>query len=169
MHGADKSALLTAVDRKTGLLRLGKLPQATVQHTQSRVIEILGPHKVQTITSDNGTEFHGYKLIEQHLGATFYFANPHQAWQRGTNENTNGLIRQYAPKGTPLAHLTQAHCLTIQERLNNRPRKRLGFLTPNEAYFLSNQIASCGKLFRSCPRKRSRPKSNKPLSVALQI
>jgi len=169
VHGKGKACVVTIVERKTGLLRLGPLAQATAALTQQRTVELLGPHQVHTITSDNGTEFHGYKYIEEKLGATFYFATPHHAWERGTNENTNGLIRQYLPKGSPLAHVTQANCLTIQERLNNRPRKRLGFLTPNEAYFNQNQIASCGKLFGSCPRKRSIPQSSKPLSVALQI
>jgi transposase, IS30 family len=169
IHGKGKACLVTIVERKTGLVRIGKLPQATAQHTQERTVQLLGPHLVHTITSDNGSEFHGYKHIEQHLGATFYFANPYQSWQRGTNENTNGLIRQYVRKGTPLAHLQQGHCRTIEERLNNRPRLRLGFLTPNEAYQHPNQIASCAKLFGSCPRKRSIPQPNKPLSVALQI
>jgi transposase, IS30 family len=169
IHGKGKSCLVTAVERKTGLVRIGPVQQATAELTEECTVELLGPLQVHTITSDNGTEFHGYKTIEERLGATFYFANPHHAWERGTNENTNGLIRQYANKGTSLAHLTKAHCLTIEERLNNRPRLRLGFLTPNEAYFHSNQIASCGKLFGSCPRKRSNRRTYKPVSDALQI
>lgn len=168
MHGKDKACLVTIVERRTGLVRIGTLPQATAQLTQQRTVELLGPHQVHTITSDNGSEFHGYKHIEQQLGATFYFATPHHSWQRGSNENTNGLIRQYAPKRSSLAHLKEGHCRTIEHRLNNRPRLRLGFLTPNEAYY-SNQIASCGKLLSSCPRKRSRHPNPKPLSVALQI
>lgn len=169
IHGKGKACLVTIVERKTGLLRLGPIAQATAKLTQERTVQLLGPHQVHTITSDNGTEFHSYKYIEEKLGATFYFATPHHAWERGTNENTNGLIRQYLAKGSPLARITTNHCLYIQERLNNRPRKRLGFLTPNEAYFHSNQIASSGKLFGSCPRKRSIPRSRKPTNVALQM
>jgi IS30 family transposase len=169
VHGKGKACLVTIVERKTGLLRLGPITQATAKLTQERTVELLGPHQVHTITSDNGTEFHGYKYIEEKLGATFYFATPHHAWERGTNENTNGLIRQYLRKGSPLAHISTDLCLNIQERLNNRPRKRLGFLTPNEAYFSPNQIASCGKLFGSCPRKRSIRKTHKPTRVALQM
>jgi transposase, IS30 family len=159
MHGSDKACILTIVDRKSGLVRIGPLPQATALHTQARAVELLGPLRphVHTLTSDNGTEFHGYKYIEQKLGAHFYFANPHHAWERGSNENTNGLIRQYLPKRTSLRNLTQRQCDIIAEKLNNRPRLRLGFKTPNEVYHLSSQIASCGKLFSSCPRKRSIP------------
>jgi transposase, IS30 family len=169
VHGNGKACLVTIVERKTGLLRLGPIAQATAKLTQERTVELLKPHKIHTITSDNGTEFHGYKYIEEQLGATFYFATPHHAWERGTNENTNGLIRQYFAKGCPLAHVSIRLCLSIQERLNNRPRKRLGYLTPNEAYFHSNKIASCGKLFGSCPRKRSNIKTFKPSDVALQM
>lgn len=71
------------------------------------------PDQIRTITSHNGVEFHGYKDIERHLGTTIYFATPHHAWERGTNENTNGLIRQYLPKGTHLGGLTQEHCNDI--------------------------------------------------------
>jgi IS30 family transposase len=78
--------------------------------------------------------FHGYKAIEAATGADFFFATPHHSWERGTNENTNGLIRQYAPKRTSLAHLTQDACDSIAEKLNNRPRKRLGYRTPAECY-----------------------------------
>ena len=157
VRGSDKAAILTIVDRKSGLVQIGPLPQSTVQFTQQRTVELLGPHRPNghTITSDNGTEFHGYKYIEQQLDADFFFATPHHAWERGTNENTNGLIRQYLPKQTSLQDLTQNRCNIIAEKLNNRPRLRLGFKTPNEIYYHSNPIASCGKLFGSCPRKRS--------------
>lgn len=136
VHGNDKASIATAVERKSGVVRLGPLPRTTVQHTNSRLTKLLSrePHPVLTLTSDNGVEFHGYKQLERTLGATFYFATPHHAWERGTNENTNGLIRQYLPKGSSLAHLSQARCNQIAAALNDRPRKRLGFLTPNEVY-----------------------------------
>ncbi len=87
-----------------------------------------------TITADNGTEFHGYKTIEAATGSRFYFATPYHSWERGTSENTNGLIRQYLPKRQSMAHITQRHCSRIARKLNNRPRKRLGFRTPKECY-----------------------------------
>lgn len=137
VHGKGKPCILTAVERQTGFVRIAPLPRATVEHTNAHLIALLSdqPHKVRTITSDNGVEFHGYKHIERHLGARFYFANPHHAWERGTNENTNGLIRQYLPKGTPLGHLTQTCCDHIAHALNHRPRRRLGFRTPHEVYY----------------------------------
>jgi transposase, IS30 family len=170
IHGSDKACALSLVERKSGLLCLGQLPRATAQYTENRLVQLLGPHRpnLHTITSDNGTEFHCFKNIEQRLSTDFYFATPYHAWERGTNENTNGLVRQYLPKRTSLKHLTQTQCTRIADNLNNRPRKRLGFLTPNEAYFHSNQIAPCGKLFGSCPRERSIPLSTKTFTLALQ-
>ncbi len=90
------------------------------------------PGKFRMITSDNGCEFHGYKRIESRSGVEFYFANPHHSWERGTNENTNGLIRQYLPKGMNLDSLTQAECNRIAKILNTRPRKRHDWKTPCE-------------------------------------
>jgi IS30 family transposase len=107
VHGQGKPCIATAVERKSGLVRIGPLARPTVEHTNACLITLLSRerHPVHTITSDNGVEFHGYKAIEQALDTTFFFATPHHAWERGTNENTNGLIRQYLPKGTPLGHL----------------------------------------------------------------
>jgi len=99
------------------------------------VVTVAERQHVKTITADNGTEFHNYRELESILDTEVYFATPHHAWERGTNENTNGLIRQYLPKGTNLSRITQRQCDEIAEELNNRPRLRLGFLTPNEAYY----------------------------------
>ena len=136
VRGRGKPCIATVAERKSGVVRLGPLRRATVEHTSARVVKLLAhePHPVWTITSDNGVEFHGYKDIERHLATTFYFATPHHAWERGTSENSNGLIRQYLPKGTSLAHLTQARCNQIANTLNHRPRKRLDFRTPYEVY-----------------------------------
>ena len=90
--------------------------------------------KFRTITADNGTEFHSYERIESATGVTFYFATPHHAWERGTNENTNGLIRQYLPKRTSMAPVTQRDCNRIAKKLNTRPRKRLNYQTPEERF-----------------------------------
>jgi IS30 family transposase len=185
VHGKGKPATVTVVERKSGLVRIGKLPRVGARETLARATSLLRnePHRIHTITADNGTEFHLYKHLERRLDTSVYFATPHHAWERGTNENTNGLLRQYLPKGTCLKNLTQRHCTAIAKKLNDRPRRRLGFLTPNEVYHRITNIprrwaASCGKLFGSCPRKRpigctqsdvstSHPSS--PSSVALQI
>jgi IS30 family transposase len=91
-------------------------------------------HTFNTITFDNGTEFHDYKELEKNGGSTCYFATPYHSWERGTNENTNGLIRQYLPKGKCLANVTQAQCDWIADELNQRPRKRFDFQTPETIY-----------------------------------
>jgi len=90
--------------------------------------------KIKTITSDNGTEFHGYKEIEKLTGIKFYFATPYHSWERGPNENTNGLIRQYLPKRKSMASLTQKKCRRIAHQLNTRPRERHDFRTPLALY-----------------------------------
>src|SRR6266545_650551 len=92
------------------------------------------PQPVRTITVDNGTEFHEYARLERATATRFYFATPHHAWERGTNENTNGLVRQYLPKRQSMAHLTQHECNRIAAKLNRRPRKRLGYRTPEKCY-----------------------------------
>ena len=138
--GTDKHCILTLVDRKTGYLMIGKLRARTVEETNRAAIALIhaAERRVRSVTVDNGTEFHGYKAIEAATGADFFFATPHHSWERGTHENTNGLIRQYAPKKTSLARLSQADCDSIAEKLNNRPRKRLGFRTPAECYLLNS-------------------------------
>jgi IS30 family transposase len=137
MHGRGKACVVTVVERKTGLVRIGPIPRATKELTLERTVQLLWAERqwVKTITADNGTEFHNYRELENLLDTQVYFATPHHAWERGTNENTNGLIRQYLPKGTNLSRITQRQCDRIAEHLNNRPRLRLGFQTPNEAYY----------------------------------
>ena len=85
-------------------------------------------------TGGNGTEFHWYGQIEALNPVKFYFATPHHSWERGTNENTNGLIRQYLPKGQTMAKVTQSQCDALADQLNNRPRKRHGYKTPNQCF-----------------------------------
>jgi IS30 family transposase len=134
--GQAGPCVLTLVERKSGFLAIGKLAQRTgafVNHRAEQLISIQ-PRLVRTITVDNGTEFHRYEALEQRVPARFYFATPHHAWERGTNENTNGLVRQYLPKGASMAHLTQHDCDRLADKLNRRPRKRLGYRTPEEVY-----------------------------------
>ena len=137
VHGRGKACLVTVVERKTGLVKIGPIHRATKELTLARTVKLLWAERqrVKTITADNGTEFHNYRELESILGTRVYFATPHHAWERGTNENTNGLIRQYLPKGTNLSRITQGQCDRIAEQLNNRPRLRLGFRTPNEVYY----------------------------------
>ena len=132
----DTHCLLTLVDRKTGYVLIGKLTSRTVEQTNRKTIELIrrAGRKVRTITVDHGTEFHGYKQIEAATDARFYFATPYHSWERGTSENTNGLIRQYFPKGKSLRSVSQADCDAVAQELNQRPRKRHGFLTPEECY-----------------------------------
>ena len=133
-HG--RNSVVTMVERATGYTVMGKLERHCAADATARCIELIERHagRVLTITADNGTEFHSYAEIEAATGAEFYFATPHHSWERGTNENTNGLIRQYLPKRTSLAHVTQADCDAIAAKLNSRPRKRLGYKTPEECY-----------------------------------
>lgn len=126
--------IVTLVERVTGATMIGRLRCRRVPEVNRRVIEVIQAHRelFLTITVDNGPEFHGYKQIEEATGVTIYFANPYASWERGTNENTNGLIRQYIPKRTSMKRLTQERCNSIASALNNRPRKRHGFRTPLE-------------------------------------
>ena len=130
----ERDCLLTLVERSTGLALVMKLPHRTV-----RAVNRAALHAIQTsglpfttITWDNGTEFHGYRALEHAAGIRCYFAYPHHPWQRGSNENFNGLLRQYFPKGKSLARIRQADCNTVVAKLNQRPRKRYGFQTPEQ-------------------------------------
>jgi IS30 family transposase len=138
IHGTDQGrhTVLTLVDRKTGFVVLGKLERHTAAEATRVCVELIGRHagRFATITADNGTEFHSYRDVEDATGVLFYFATPHHSWERGTNENTNGLLRQYLPKRVSMAHVTQADCDAVAARLNSRPRKRLGYKTPEESY-----------------------------------
>ena len=136
--GSDRGrhSIITLVERTTGFLVMGKIEFHRAAECAAKVIELVRRHpgRVHTITSDNGSEFHSYADVEAATGVVFYFATPHHAWERGTNENTNGLIRQYLPKRTTLARVTQNDCDRIAHELNTRPRKRLGYKTPEESY-----------------------------------
>ncbi len=132
-HGA---CIVTLVERKSGFTAIGLLTRRAAPEVNARLRQLITaqPRLVRTITLDNGTEFHSYKALEQLVPATCYFATPHHSWERGTNENTNGLIRQYLKKRTSMEHLTQQECQRIADRLNRRPRKRLAFRTPEGVY-----------------------------------
>lgn len=137
MGTESKDCIVTIVERKSGYVLIGKLKDRTTRSLNKRCIKLLNrePAQFKTITADNGTEFHQYPEIEEATNTCFYFANPHHSWERGTNENTNGLIRQYLPKGTSMKDLTQQQCDRIAQKLNQRPRKRHGFKTPEEILY----------------------------------
>ena len=130
----SNDCVVTLVERASGTVLIGKLRRRTVAALNKRVLQIMQSHPrlFKTITVDNGPEFHGYEEIERATGVTIYFATPYSSWERGTNENTNGLIRQYIPKRTSMKRLTQQQCNAVARALNNRPRKRYAFRTPLE-------------------------------------
>jgi IS30 family transposase len=135
--GSDRHhCLLTMVERQTGYLIIKKLAARTAALTTAAAIEAVKEHyhQFKTITFDNGTEFHDYKVLERSQLVMCYFATPYHSWERGTNENTNGLIRQYLPKGYTMEDIDQAHCDAIAFKINTRPRKRLQYLTPEDKY-----------------------------------
>lgn len=136
MGVGNTHCIVTLVERATGYVLIGKLRARNAEELARSASQLIErhPEKFKTITADNGTEFHSYKTIEEWTGVRFYFATPYHSWERGTNENTNGLIRQYLPKRTSMARVTQNDCDQIAMKLNTRPRKRYDFRTPKEIF-----------------------------------
>lgn len=134
---AGLDCVMTLVERSSGYTLIGKLRNRTKEELNRRMIGLIRemPWAFKSITVDNGTEFHGYRDIEEATGVTFYFAHPYHAWERGTNENTNGLIRQYLPKRKSMAYVTQQRCNEIADKLNRRPRKRHAYKTPEAVLY----------------------------------
>ncbi len=130
-------ALVTVVDRKSKFSLIRKVASKHADVVTKALIEMLEPIKpvLKTITSDNGKEFAYHKIVSNVLDTDFYFAHPYHSWERGLNEHTNGLIRQYLPKKTDFTKVSKEEIITIQEKLNHRPRKVLGFRTPYEVFF----------------------------------
>ena len=138
--GVDKRfSILTLVERRSGFAIIKKLMARTTLEVNAAAIHAISEHRkmFRTITFDNGTEFHDYKQLESRFSVRCYFATPYHSWERGSNENLNGLIRQFVPKGACMKLLTQERCNEIAEDLNTRPRKRHGFKTPSEIYYAS--------------------------------
>lgn len=128
--------ILTLVERKSGLAIIKKMSSRTAASVIQAAVPAVKQHQVtfKTITFDNGTEFHGYKALEERFPMKCYFATPYHSWERGSNENLNGLIRQYLPKGVCMSGVTQADCDYVALKLNSRPRKRHGYRTPQQVY-----------------------------------
>jgi transposase, IS30 family len=136
---AHKGALVTLVERKSGFVLIKKVDFKRADLVSEAMIDLLNPVKqmVATMTYDNGKEFAMHESVNTAIECESFFADPYCSWQRGTNENTNGLIRQYVPKGRHFSTLTQEEVQMIQDKLNNRPRKRLKFKTPNQVFYTS--------------------------------
>ncbi len=131
-----KQAILSIVERVSKFTILKKLVHKNSDVTKTAMIEALAEYKnhVYTITSDNGSEFAKHEEISKALNTDFFFAHPYSSWERGLNENTNGLVRQYIKKGSQLLDVTDQSLAIIADKLNDRPRKTLGFKTPREVF-----------------------------------
>lgn len=140
--GTDrKQAILTIIERKTLFTLLIKLITTEADTTRTKIINALSSYKphVHTITSDNGHEFYDHKTIAEKLGTQYFFTHPYSAWEKGTCENTNGLVRQYIPKKTDLRTIDQAQLNIISQKLNSRPRKKLAFKNPLQVFMATFQ------------------------------
>jgi len=141
-----KQAIVTLTERRSGLALIKRVERSTANQVSKAIISLLKPHEkwVHTMTADNGKEFAEHKTMAKRLNADFYFAHPYSPWERGCNENMNGLIRQYFPKGMDFSSINMSDEIFVMDRLNNRPRKRLGFKTPNDVFFGKQEIALTG-------------------------
>ena len=138
-----KGGIVSIVERKSKLTRLRKLATKEAAEMRQTSVELLRPlaAKVHTITVDNGKEFCQHEQIAAGLQARIYFAHAYASWERGLNENTNGLVRQYFPKKYEFARITDKDLQQVEDLLNNRPRKTLGYRTPNEVFFKQRSVA----------------------------
>jgi IS30 family transposase len=132
---SHKMAINTLNELTTGLVAFTKLRRKTARLTATAITHQLKHYQADTLTLDNGSEFVNHEHITKETGIMIYFADPYSSWQRGTNENTNMLLRGYLPKKHNIQNLTQDELNEIAQELNNRPRKRLGYKTPNEVYY----------------------------------
>jgi IS30 family transposase len=139
--GKDKSHILTHVERKSGYGLADKLEKGLAELTRKKTEErfnSLPKSKKHTITYDNGSTFAEYELTEKNTGVIIYFANIYHSWERGCNENFNGLLRQFFPKKSSFANITQEDIDKVIKLINNRPRKRLDYKTPAEMFYGKN-------------------------------
>ena len=132
--GVGKGLIVTLVDRKSRFLRAGKLSKRNAEETRLVIEQLLENHVVKSISLDNGFEFSQFKILEDNLNSPVYFAEPHKPWQRGTNENTNDILRFFFPKGYDFLQLSQANLDVIVDLINERPRKCLGWRSPKEIF-----------------------------------
>ena len=130
--GGQQGAIVTLVDRKSRFTLLQPVARRTAAAVEEAILDLLRPYPTarHTITFDNGKEFTNHQTLAQNLQTAVFFAHPYASWERGTNENTNGLIRQYFPKGSDFSSITDDQIYFVKERLNTRPRKCLDFQVP---------------------------------------
>jgi len=141
-----RHAIVSLTERKSRLALLRKVERKTAQDVADAVIELMKslPVRAHTITADNGQEFADHERIAKELKTHIYFAHPYSSWERGTNENMNGLVRQYFPKKCNFTTITETEIEFVMERLNNRPRKCLGFKSPNQVFFNHSPVVALG-------------------------
>ena len=132
---AGGACLLTLVDRSDGFLVGGRLRRKSAECVAARMPRALEGQPLASVTLDRGKEFASHAQVSAEIGVEFYFALPHHPWQRGTNENTNGLLREYFPKGESLGRVSEKRVQEVYDELNRRPRKRLGYRTPYEVHY----------------------------------
>jgi len=139
----QQQAIVTLTERKSRLALIRKVDQRTAQAVKDAILVLLQPLMAQThtLTSDNGKEFALHQQIAEQLQATFFFSHPYSAWERGANENMNGLLRQYFPKTKSFKSVTDDQITSAMHRLNNRPRKTLAFRTPFEVFSELSSVA----------------------------
>jgi IS30 family transposase len=139
----QQQAIVTLTERKSRLALIRKVDQRTAQAVKDAILVLLQPLMAQThtLTSDNGKEFALHQQIAEQLQATFFFSHPYSAWERGANENMNGLLRQYFPKAQSFKTVTHDQITFAMHRLNNRPRKTLAFRTPFEVFSELSSVA----------------------------
>ena len=137
---SSKGYMITAVERKSKLTLIKRVPDKQSDEMAKAIIKLLRPYKdsVLTITADNGREFSRHQKISKSLKANVYFAHPFHAWERGLNENTNGLLRQYFPRKLDFRTIDDKSIQHAMDRLNNRPRKTMGYATPIEVFSQDN-------------------------------
>lgn len=129
-----KGLVVTLVDRKSRFLKAGLLNSRNAEETREVIEQLLSGHAIYSLSLDNGSEFADFKILEENINAPVYFAEPHKPWQRGTNENTNDILRFFFPKGYDFHKLTQARLDAIVDMINDRPRKCLNWKSPREIF-----------------------------------
>jgi len=136
MGANHKNAILTMNVRYLGMVKIVKVSSKESEAVKDAIIRSINSWKpfLKTITSDNGKEFACHEMISEELGIPYYFAHPYCSWERGSNENINGLIRQYFPKKTNFENVSNEEIKLVEKKLNDRPRKRFNFATPNEKF-----------------------------------
>lgn len=146
VSAGKKSGIVTLVDRRSGYLLTGKLKDRTATRARTKIEHLLGPlppDKRHSATFDNGKEFSEHEALSRHLNISVFFAHPYCSWERGTSENTNGLLRQYYPKGTDFDDVSHQDLACKTKSINDRPRKRHNYQTPSEFFFGQFRLPGC--------------------------